>query len=348
VNENDAALRRRRLSHEAEQLARSWMQYEEGMLRDYLVAGVEDPRLNVQSVLTRHFLTVTLFGDRFKRLFEEELEFAINLNWAQAARQHAANPEDLLSWRHALELGADHAEEQPVPRFAARTWARLPTTVDGALIPNYLKQVFEQPLPSAEGPLNDQLLAIFQRLWKAVLRDASAPPLAVLELACGSANDYRFFEAFGLARFLDYTGVDVCEKNIRNARAMFPQTRFVLGTAWDIHAPDGSIDTCLVQDLFEHLSLEALEATLAEIGRVTRQSICFGLFNGSETDEHVVRPVDSYYWNTLSVPCLRGILEEQGFAVEVIHIDTFLRWRFGCPETHNKNAYTLLGERRTS
>ena len=46
------------LQEESDKLARSWMQHDAGMLRDYLVAGVEDPRLNVQSVLSRHFLSM--------------------------------------------------------------------------------------------------------------------------------------------------------------------------------------------------------------------------------------------------------------------------------------------------
>ena len=50
--------------------------------------------------------------------------------------------------------------------------------------------------------------------------------LSVLEAACGSANDYRFIEAFGLARLLDYTGFDLCEKNIFNAKQLFPMAQF--------------------------------------------------------------------------------------------------------------------------
>jgi hypothetical protein len=44
------------------------MQHDAGMLRDYLVAGVEDPRLNLQSVLSRHFLARALTGERFRAL----------------------------------------------------------------------------------------------------------------------------------------------------------------------------------------------------------------------------------------------------------------------------------------
>ena len=60
------------LQEESDKLTRSWMQHDAGMLRDYLVGGVEDPRLNVQSVLSRHFLTHTLTGERFGALMEQE------------------------------------------------------------------------------------------------------------------------------------------------------------------------------------------------------------------------------------------------------------------------------------
>ena len=59
-----------RLKRETAQLKRSWMQYEQVMLRDYLIEQVEDPRLNVQSILTRHFLVEACFGDRFAALKE--------------------------------------------------------------------------------------------------------------------------------------------------------------------------------------------------------------------------------------------------------------------------------------
>ena len=41
---------------ETERLKKSWMRYDRATLRDYLVQDVEDPRINVQSILTRHFL----------------------------------------------------------------------------------------------------------------------------------------------------------------------------------------------------------------------------------------------------------------------------------------------------
>src|SRR5262249_57130311 len=72
------------LQRESEKLARSWMQHDSAWLRDYLVAGVEDPRLNLQSILTRHCLIRSLTTERFAGLMAQEYRFAAVLNWLTA------------------------------------------------------------------------------------------------------------------------------------------------------------------------------------------------------------------------------------------------------------------------
>jgi hypothetical protein len=109
-----------------------------------------------------------------------------------------------------------------------------------------------------------------------------------------------------------------------------------------IPAADKSCDLCFTHDLFEHLSTAGGERALAEVCRVTRQALCLGFFNMHEEADHIVRPVNDYFWNTLSLPRLRALLESHGFEVEAIHLGTFLKWRLACEHTHNPNAYTLL------
>ena len=65
--------------------------------------------------------------------------------------------------------------------------------------------------------------------WHAALADRQAASISVLEFACGSANDYRDIEESGLARFLDYHGIDLTAKNIANARRRFPGVAFEVG-----------------------------------------------------------------------------------------------------------------------
>ena len=167
----------------------------------------------------------------------------------------------------------------------------------------------------------------------------------MIEPACGSANDYRFLQTFGLAPLLRYSGFDICETNIANAKAMFPDAHFLVGNAFNIESPDNAFEYCIVHDLFEHLSIEGMQRALSEISRVTRRGIAIGLFNAHESVDHIVRPTDEYHWNTLSIPRLRELLATRGFQTQVIHIETFLKWRFGCDRTHNKSAYTVFAER---
>ena len=331
-----------RLQAETERLRRSWERHDAAMLRDYLVSDVEDPRLNVQSILSRHFVAQALFGDRFAGLCEQELRFAGVLSWLRRWLKDAGEAEDFVALRHALRQGSDNVEGLEIPRFVSGSFATLPTRADGVEIPNYLDRMFSRPEPG-NPVLPEGALATFQSLWQTALREEMPTELSVLEPACGSANDYRFLEACGLARWVRYTGLDLCEKNVVNARALFPAARFEMGNVLDIQAPEKTYDLCLVHDLFEHLSPEAMEAAVGEVCRVTRRGLCVGFFNMHEAPEPLIRPVEEYHWNTLSVPVMRSLFERHGFATQVVHIGTFLRWRFGCGETHNDHAYTFIG-----
>ena len=69
-----------RFKLETERLTKSWTQYNRTILRNYLVEDVEDPRINVQSILVRHFLIERLFGEQFDELMEYELRFSLVMN----------------------------------------------------------------------------------------------------------------------------------------------------------------------------------------------------------------------------------------------------------------------------
>ena len=105
---------------------------------------------------------------------------------------------------------------------------------------------------------------------------------------------------------------------------------------------NGPLNRRIVHDLFEHLSIEAMEAAIAELCRVTRRGICAGFFNMHDGWRHIVRTVDDYHWNTLSLARTEAAFRRFASDVQVIHIDEFLTSHFGCPDTHNKGAYTLV------
>ncbi|PYJ04015.1 MAG: hypothetical protein DME25_10720 [Verrucomicrobia bacterium] len=346
------------LEAETERLTRSWTRHEAAMLRDYLVASVEDPRLNLQSVLTRHFLVRALTGERFGALMDAEGRFAAVMNWLVSLAGRVGQPEDLSGVLYAVRRRADNIEGLEIPHFVRQTFAALPAAAGDLTVPNYIEDFLSgTEFVSGQVKLHEPSLETFRGLWRDALaaefrrtqlrRRWREEALRVLEPAGGSANDYRFLEAYGLARLVDYTGFDLCSKNVENARALFPTLRFDVGNVFDIAASDKAFDLCFVHDLFEHLSPEGLQTAVAEICRVTRLGLCIGFFNMDEIPDHVIRPVEEYHWNTLSMARMKELFQAQEFEAQVIHIGTFLRQRFGCEHTHNSNAYTfILGQPR--
>jgi len=372
------------LRAESEKLARSWMQHDPAWLRHYLVAGVEDPRLNVQSILSRHFLIRALFGDRFDALMDQEYSFAVVADWLLEVMGTSPDPEESASLLYALRHQADNAEGLEIPHVVARIFSELPVCAGAVQVPNYIERFLAgQTVEADESPPSQALSETFCRLWKEVLGgqrpydakaapskagssclaaqalayrvarsptrgEAGAPAAAreerpsVVEPACGSANDYRFLHACGIARSIDYTGFDLCEKNVQNARTLFPEVKFEPGNVFEISATDKAYDLCIVHDLFEHLSLEGLEQAVREVCRVTRQGLCIGFFQMDEMPRHVVRLVDEYHWNTLSMSCMKDLFAAQDFTAQVVHIGTFLRETTGCDRAHNPNAYTFV------
>ena len=325
-----------RFKLETERLKKSWMRYDRDTLRDYLVQDVEDPRINVQSILMRHFLTRQLFGERFDLLMEQELRFGLVMNWLLGLLKKSVRTSQLHAVLGSLLAGEDEAEGLEIPPYISETFASL-------FLPNYMCDLFSwAPVETTEVSIPEYLMSTFQKIWHEVLAGEQSPHISVLEPACGSANDYRFIEAFGIAELIDYTGFDLCEKNIRNARHMFPDACFEVGNVLEIEAEDGAFDYCFVHDLFEHLSVEALEAAIAEICRLTRKDICAGFFNMHNGKQHIVRAVGDYHWNNLSMAETKAIFERYASAVQVIHVDKFLRSKFRCDDTHNKGAYTLI------
>ena len=291
------------LKIESEKLTRSWMRHDASVLRDYLVADVEDPRLNVQSLLARHFLARALTGGRFADLMVEECRFATALNWCLSPSGPRRSPEEADLTLYALRRGLDNAEGIEIPEFILRTFSSLPRQLERCTIPNYLERwLTEISAAAGSAKAGASSLDTFICLWRSVLESEAWPKTSdsdprgpdcpsVIEPACGSANDYRFLAASGLAERFNYTGFDLCPKNVANAQALFPGTRFQCANVFEIPAPDRSFDYCVVHDLFEHLSLEGLTVAIDEICRVTRRGLCLGFFNMDEIGEHREQPV---------------------------------------------------------
>jgi SAM-dependent methyltransferase len=334
------------LKRESRDLTDSWMRHDREMLRNYLVADVEDPRLNLQSILTRHWLTSALFGETYHDLARAELYFGATLNWLLTISKRQSSTEALGEIAYALRRGADNAEGLLLPMPIQKLFKALPATVGGVNIPNYIEEFLLKTEFQEGGPvIFEPVLETFQTLWLRCLSTAEPQKRPVLEPACGSANDYRFLKRFGLARFLDYTGFDICEKNISNALDLFPETRFRVGNVFEIGAEDRAYDFCFVHDLLEHLSPQGIQQAVRELCRVTRNSLCVHFFNMEEIDADRINPVDHYHWNLLSMQAMRERFAAEGFEAQVLNIGEFQRRAMGFTETHNPRAYTFLMQR---
>jgi ubiquinone/menaquinone biosynthesis C-methylase UbiE len=187
---------------------------------------------------------------------------------------------------------------------------------------------------------------MFADRWRAALASEQAPPLRVIEFACGSANDYRSFADYGIARFLDYTGIDLNETNIANAKHRFPDVDFRVASILSLAEPDASVDYVIGFDILEHLSLQAMDTVLTAAVRMARRGLYFAFFRMDEQAEHQEQPRGQYHYNLLSAPVMRRYMQERYARVQLIHIASMFKEEYGFPYSHeyNRRAYSLIAE----
>jgi SAM-dependent methyltransferase len=330
---------REELERETDRLRRSWAGHDPQWLASYLVHGVEDPRVNAQSILTRHFLVTQHFGNEFAGLSMEEQRFGAVMRWWNGLNVVDDDQETRESIGHALQVGSDNAEGLPIPPWVLRAFKSLPVMADRIQVPNYVEQL------CARNGGEESVRDTFSSLWRDALCARDAGMLRVLEPACGSANDCRFMKRYGMSRFVDYTGVDLNGDNVANARRLAEWGRFEVGNVFELEYGDRTFDAVYMQDLLEHLSLTGMEEAIAEMCRVTRRALAVGFFSMHEGEQDIVRAVEDYHCNTLSLRRTRSRFERHGFRSRVIHLDSLLHWELGCAPYHNPHAYTFLLER---
>ena len=319
---------------ENEYLRTMWEQHPAEHLDTYLSAGVEDPRINIQSILTRAFLVDALFPRRFTGLIHEELRFGTVLTWLWLQFKAGANRDEL---RETL-LTANAARLPAVVMGAAR-WLNL----DSCPIPDYIEMALDPPtLDAPDQLLGNRALDVFCNIWQKELAELTTPSVRVLEPACGSANDYRAIHACGLARFLDYVGLDISEKNILNAKNRFQEVDFRAASILSTDLPDRSFDYVFAHDLLEHLSADGIETALSEMVRLTRREVWLHLFNSNPDGAHEIIPAELYHWNLLAHAALRDSGRALGCAVDVIEIASLLQHKFSFADHYNPRAATIV------
>jgi SAM-dependent methyltransferase len=300
------------------------------------VSGTEDPRTNVQSILTRALIADTLWPGRFDALIDEELRFGAVMSWVLSELGCGRSLETL----HAAVASGTPAAG--VPAFVTGCARQLSDAQQA--IPDYLTEVLTRlPDPDGDSAVAEPPLETFERIWSRELKDLTGPRVSIFEPACGSANDYRFLERFGFARFLGYHGIDIAARNVENARRRHPGVSFERGNAYATGLAEGAFDFVFVHDLYEHLSVAAMERALAETLRVTRRQAWLHFFNLADVADHEVRPVETYHWNLLSLGRVCQCLRDAGAsAVEVLPVPSFLEAKFGSEAYFNREAVTLV------
>jgi ubiquinone/menaquinone biosynthesis C-methylase UbiE len=292
---------------EEAKLKRVWQRQRPDLLEVYLVTGYQDPRLNGQSILARHTLIRALFGSAFDRLMREELAHAAKLNNA--------------IFHRGEELGVrPTATMDPEKR---------------ALIDQVMEVVADE-------------LPVFGERWRQALAGRTVKQkLRVLEFACGSANDYRAFADYGLAAYLDYTGIDLNDSNIANAKARFPDVDFRVDSILSLSEPDDSVDFVIGFDILEHLSLDGMFTALETAERIARRGLTFAFFRMDEVPEHEEIPRGAYHYNLLSLDRMREYMEQRYRSVQLIHVAKMFEDDYGFPHSYryNRRAYTLIARK---
>lgn len=283
-------------------LERSWSHFDPERLQRYLVRNYQNPVINVQSILARHELIRELFGASHDRLMDDELEWVADKHRALRKRQS-----ELQS-----EMAADFSK---VKESAA--W----------------RVAYDEILSDGDR---------FADLWTEALRKPLQDRLTVVEAACGSANDYRFFRSYGLAPFLDYTGFDLTSQNIENARSMFPGVDFRVGDVQDIDTADHSYDWAVVHDLLEHLSPAACNRAISELCRVSRRGVLISFFRMSDTPEHKVQPRRFYHFNQLSKDRIHEQFARHCSDVRFVNVRAWFAERTGFGDYYNSHAWTMI------
>ena len=331
----ETMLSNKELIAESECLKQAWAKFSPQHLDGYLVAGEQDPRINIQSIISRAFLIDSIRPEEFTALIQEEIRFGVCMNFILHALKENNHKVTRQSILNALENNSSDIE---IPDYFKSCYEN-----DDSQIEDYITQALIAPVSEGNSPLPESALTTFETMWYIMLNDGEAEKISVLEPGCGSANDYRFLDSFGAAKFLNYTGIDICQKNIANALRRFPDIDFAVGDIMQIAAPDDTYDYSFVHDLFEHLSIPAMELALRQLSRVTRKQACVCFFNMADIPEHVVKPTGLYHINTLSLNKVCDILEAAGaIDIDIVHIDTFLKDNYDCTDCQNKNAYTLI------
>ena len=327
------------IERENGRLRDSWNTLPIEHLANYLSIEEQDQRINTHSILTRALLIDTLWPDRFTAWVDEEFRFGLVMSWLLQTLRSGARRDELLEALHA-----DEADEN-IPRLVRDTTAWLQT--EDCPIPDYVSEALLFSDPDQPGwYLFEPAMDTFATLWPALLSDQPGRRISVLEIACGSGNDYAAIQQFGLAAHIDYAGFDISWKNVRNARARFPCINFFESSILNSGLPDNGYDYLFVHDLIGHLSPNGMETALQEIMRIVRTEAWIHCHNVADIERHEIRPFLMYFKNRLSIKQLSASLTAAGATVDALPLSELLDGKFGYAPAYTEAAGSLIARKR--
>jgi len=327
---------------ENERLKASWDCFSSEHLAVYLAIEEQDQRINAHSILTRALLIDTLWPGRFDSLITEEMRFGVVMTWLLEQLQRGSDRCALLD--RVLNC-ASGAADAGIPEVVRETAAWLQT--DACPIPDYVSEALM--FVNADRPeslLAELALDTFYEIWKAQLSGLTAERIRVLEVACGSGNDYRGLRDSGVGAFLDYSGFDIASKNVANARREFPRVNFFEASLLDSGLPDGAADYVFAHDIIGHLSREGMERAVSEILRIARREAWIHCYNALEIEDHQIRPFKLYFKNRISIPRLSASFRAAGASVRVVPISAMLQRKFNFVQDYTVTSVTFIATKQ--
>ena len=326
---------------ENELLKSSWDCFPPEHLAVYLSIGEQDQRINTHSIFTRALLADTLWPGMFDDLITEEMRFGIVMTWLlqelKAGTTRAALIDEIY----------DSPSNGRIPELVRQTadWLQ---SVDCPL-PDYLGEALMFPSPDEpHWCLFEPALNTFIRIWASRLEGLPSSPIRVLEIACGSGNDYKAIRDCGLAAHISYAGFDISWKNIHNAADLYPEAEFFEASILNSGLPDNSFDYLFVHDMIGHLSPAGREVALREIMRIIRKEAWLHCYNVADIEEHETHPFQTYYRNRLSIRRLSESLTNAGASVDAITISGMLERKFGYAPPYTATSGTFIARKTIS
>ena len=271
------------LTEEGRLLGQHWDAIGSSKLDRYLIQEVEHPAYNAQSVLIRAFFIDRLFKGEANYIIEKELYFSACACYGLLAQREG--------WFSALYRNLKSGNNDKKLPFFLQTESREQFGTHFNLL-----DLYTQILQCSSVGF-DEFVSPFEDIWRSFLGTRRSLGCKVLELGCGSANDYRLLDSYGVAAFLDYIGIDVSCSNIHNANHRFPKVKFIIDDVCSMDFNDEIFDVCFAFDLYEHISPNYLTSALIESLRVTRDELWISLFNADNIPHHKIQPKNGYHWN---------------------------------------------------